>query len=63
MIDQALIDTAYPCGTFPDEAPLRRIGLAKRAAVWEACGGDNRLENLVGACVTCNQKKDAEIPG
>jgi 5-methylcytosine-specific restriction endonuclease McrA len=29
-------EDAYPAGSFH---PLARIGLAKRAAVWDACGG------------------------
>lgn len=37
--DQDTIDAAYPSGGFPTEHPLARIRRAKRAAVWEACGG------------------------
>jgi 5-methylcytosine-specific restriction endonuclease McrA len=41
MCDQTIIDVdaVYPTGSVRNPHPLSRIGCAKRAAVWEACGG------------------------
>ena len=39
MDDPTLVDDAYPSGNLRSNHPLARIGLGKRAAIWDACEG------------------------